>query len=70
MDKKLMCKEVTMDFQSFLREIKNQVSFVYPENPRLGLCLLLTAILKQLLEKEKLAERIVEHLNNMNPLLI
>ena len=58
-----------MDFQRFLREMKTEISLMYPENPRLGLCLVLTAILKQLLEKDKLAERIVVHLKVVSPLI-
>lgn len=59
-----------MDFQRFLREVKAEIEFLYPENPPLGLVLFLTVILRQVLEKDKtLAERIVKHLKDISPLI-
>lgn len=59
-----------MDFQEFLRKVKADIEFIYPENPRLGLVWFLTAVLKQVIEKDKtLAERIVKHLEFASPLI-
>lgn len=59
-----------MDFKKFLREVKTTIEFLCPENPLFALVLFLTAMLRQVLEKDKtLADRIVKHLNDMTPLI-
>jgi len=59
-----------MDFQEFLRKVKSEIEIIYPENPRLGSVYFVTALLKQVIEKDKtLAERIVKHLEFATPLI-
>lgn len=59
-----------MDFQRFLREVRPEIEFLYPENPIFGLALFFMAIVRQVVEKDNaLAERIVKHLKDMTPLI-